>query len=249
MEHRTVDAKYNIITDSFVTPGNVNDSTVYIARLQRQLETFEWPEKLEAVVLDSGYKSAHICKEIVDMKIMGVIAPRKIPAQKGIFSKEDFIYDPEGDVYYCPANQTLTYYTTARTGEKKYQTEGDTCKNCPLLKQCTASKKEVRQISRHVWEECKERVSEYAQSALGKQLYAKRKETIERSFAESKTLYGLRRCRFRGKEGTQEQTLITSIAQNLKRIARHLAKREARHSFPYFCSVQTIFAPITLLHL
>ena len=33
LDHRTVDSKYNIITDTFVTPGNVNDVKPYIERL------------------------------------------------------------------------------------------------------------------------------------------------------------------------------------------------------------------------
>ncbi|MDQ0901075.1 IS1182 family transposase [Paenibacillus sp. V4I7] len=223
LEHRTVDAKFNIITDSFVTPGNVNDSTVYIDRLQRQQETFGWQENIEAVILDSGYKGAYVCKKLEEMSIMGVIAPRKIPARKGIFSKEQFTYDADKDVYRCPANQEMIYYTTERTGEKIYHTEGETCKNCPLFGQCTASE-ERREMGRHVWEVYKEHVTAHTQSEVGRQLYAKRKETIERSFAESKELYGLRRCRFRGRKGVQEQTLMTSVAQNLKRIARYLAR-------------------------
>ncbi len=209
LEHRTVDAKFNIITDSFVTPGNVNDSTVYIDRLQRQQETFGWQENIEAVVLDSGYKGAYICKKLEEMSIMGVIAPRKIPARKGIFSKEQFTFDTDKDVYRCPANQEMVYYTTKRTGEKIYRTEGETCKNCPLFAQCTASE-ERREMGRHVWEVYKEHVTAHSQSEVGRQLYAKRKETIERSFAESKELYGLRRCRLRGRKGVQEQTLMTS---------------------------------------
>src|SRR5690606_9561100 len=55
LDHRTVDHKYNIITDVHVTPGNVNDSTVYIERLKRQIETFGFDATLEALALDSGY--------------------------------------------------------------------------------------------------------------------------------------------------------------------------------------------------
>uniref|UniRef100_A0A1S2L878 Transposase DDE domain-containing protein n=1 Tax=Anaerobacillus isosaccharinicus TaxID=1532552 RepID=A0A1S2L878_9BACI len=54
--------------------------------------------------------------------------------------------------------------------------------------------------------------------------FAKRKETVERSFADSKELHGLRYCRLRGREHVQEQALMTAAAQNIKKIANHLAK-------------------------
>ena len=33
LDHRTVDSKLNIITDTFITPGNVNDVKPYLERL------------------------------------------------------------------------------------------------------------------------------------------------------------------------------------------------------------------------
>ena len=60
----------------------------------------------------------------------------------------------------------------------------------------------------------------------GKEIYAKRKEKIERSFAESKELHGLRYCRMRGNERVSEQCLLTAAVQNMKRIANILWKRD-----------------------
>lgn len=74
--------------------------------------------------------------------------------------------------------------------------------------------------------------------------HAKRKEFIERSFAESKELYGLRCCRLRTRKGVQEQTLMTSVAQNLKRIAKYLAKQERVLSSIIFPCKHIIFATI-----
>jgi hypothetical protein len=36
LDHRTVDSRYNIITDSYVTAGNVHNSVPYLERLNRQ---------------------------------------------------------------------------------------------------------------------------------------------------------------------------------------------------------------------
>ncbi|RAP20877.1 hypothetical protein C2W64_03788 [Brevibacillus laterosporus] len=49
LDHRTVDHKFNIITDVFVTAGNVHDSVPYINRLEHQINKFQFSHSLEAV--------------------------------------------------------------------------------------------------------------------------------------------------------------------------------------------------------
>ncbi|KXZ16995.1 hypothetical protein AXI59_11085 [Bacillus nakamurai] len=71
----------------------------------------------------------------------------------------------------------------------------------------------------------KKRLDKIVLSASGKNLYKKRKEKIERSFAESKPLHGLRYCRLRGKRNVSEQVLLTAACQNMKKIAAYLAKQ------------------------
>ncbi|WP_245684779.1 transposase, partial [Orenia metallireducens] len=57
-------------------------------------------------------------------------------------------------------------------------------------------------------------------------IYKKRKETVERSFADGKNLHGLRYCRMRGKKNVEEQCLLTASVQNMKKIASVLKRRE-----------------------
>lgn len=52
LDHRTVDSNYNIITDTYVTPGNVNDVKPYLERLKYQIEKFNF--RPFAVGLDAG---------------------------------------------------------------------------------------------------------------------------------------------------------------------------------------------------
>jgi hypothetical protein len=72
----------------------------------------------------------------------------------------------------------------------------------------------------------KEKVRKNRLSKFGKKLYKFRKEKVERSFADSKELHGLRYCRLRGLKKASEQTLLTAACQNMKKIATHLARRE-----------------------
>lgn len=75
LDHRTVDSKYNIITDTFVTPGNVNDVKPYIERLKYQIDKWGFPVK--AVGLDAGYNTSAICKQIYDLGIEPAMGKRR----------------------------------------------------------------------------------------------------------------------------------------------------------------------------
>lgn len=222
LDHRTTDMKFNIITDAFVTAGNVHDSVPYLNRLDRQIERFGF--KVEAVALDSGYLTNPICKGLTDRKIFGVIAHRRFHPTTGLFPKWKFTYDKEQDIYICPNQQELIYRTTTRDGYREYKSDSKKCANCPLLSQCTRSKNKVKVVTRHVWEEHKEKVRLNRLSKSGKMLYKFRKEKVERSFADSKELHGLRYCRLRGLKNASEQVLLTAACQNMKKIATHLAK-------------------------
>jgi transposase len=222
LDHRTTDMKYNIITDAFVTAGNIHDSVPYLSRLDRQIERFQF--KVEAVALDSGYLTNPICRGLNERQIFGVIAHRRYSPVKGLFAKWKFTYDKEADEYTCPNGQKLLYKTTTREGYREYKSNPKQCKECPLLPECTRSKNHTKVVTRHVWEENKEKVRLNRLSKSGKALYKFRKEKIERSFADSKELHGLRYCRLRGKQKVSEQVLLTAACQNIKKIAIHLSR-------------------------
>lgn len=221
LEHRTVDSKNNIITDVHVTAGNVNDSVPYIDRLNRQIEKFGF--KVKYVGLDAGYFTALLCKAICDKKIQPVIAYKTGPHEKGKYTKSKFVYIKEWDVYACPNNSFLKYKTTTREGYAEYVSSKHECENCPQRNKCLLGNNTFRTIRRHVWEEYKEINTSFLKTDEGKRIYKRRKETIERSFADSKQLHGLRYCRMRGNAKVTEQCLLTAACQNMKKIAMMLS--------------------------
>jgi hypothetical protein len=223
LDHRTVDFKYNLITDVHVTPGNVHDSVPYLSRLDRQAKRFGF--SVEAVALDSGYLTTAICKGLEDRKIFGVIAHRRFHPTQGLFHKWEFTYDAERNLYICPEKHELPYKRTDRTGYRHYASDPKHCTTCPMLERCTRSRNHRKLVTRHVWEDSKEQVRINRLSKSGKQLYRKRKETIERSFADAKELHGFRYCRLRGLRNVSEQALMTATIQNMKKIANHLDRR------------------------
>jgi len=76
LDHRTVDGRHAIITDTHVTPANVHDSIPYLGRLDRQRERFGF--QVRAVGLDAGYSTAAIAKGLEDRDIYAVIGYRTL---------------------------------------------------------------------------------------------------------------------------------------------------------------------------
>lgn len=217
LDHRTVDATHNIITDSHVTPANVHDSIPYLARLDRQRARFDLDVK--AVGLDAGYASAPIAKGLEDRNILGVTGYRRPNHRKGYLYKRQYEYDAERDVYRCPEGQELPYATTDRNGYRHYKSDPEKCRACPLLASCTSNAKAQKTVTRHVWADARERVDAHRLTDWGKRIYKRRKETVERSFADAKQLFGHRYARYRGLTGVRWQALLAATAQNIKKIA------------------------------
>ena len=221
LDHRTVDGKHAIITDTHATPANVHDSQPYLARLDRQTERFKL--KPIAAGLDAGYFTPTVCQGLERRGVYGVIGYRRPNHKDDYFYKREYQYDPKRDGYVCPMGQFLPYRTTNRVGYREYHSAPSQCQACPMLKKCTRSASHTKVVVRHVWEEAKERVDAHRLTERGKHLYARRKETVERSFADAKELHGHRYARFRGLAKVRAQCLLAAAAQNMKKIARLLA--------------------------
>jgi transposase len=217
LDHRTVDSKYNIITDSYVTPANIHDSRVYLDRLDHQRGKFGF--NVRHVGLDAGYMTAHICKGLLERDIYGVIPYRAKPHRKGYFYIKEFDYDKAKDVYTCPNGLELKYRTTNRGGNREYVSDGAVCIGCEDLCKCTSSRNHQRVITRHVWQDAVDAVYSNRLTEKGKKIYGRRKETVERSFADAKELHGHRYARMRGIGKVFEQCLLSAAVQNMKKIA------------------------------
>jgi transposase len=218
LDHRTVDGQHNIITDSYVTPGNINDSRPYLERLDRQCERFGlWPQ---AVGLDAGYNTVAVCHGLVERGIDGVVGYKRPHSPKGQFKRRQFMYDQEHDLYRCPQGEVLLYSTTGRTGYREYKSKPRICINCPVLAQCTRSRNHQKVMVRHVWEADREQINQNRLTAWGNKVYEHRRETVERSYADAKQLHGHRYARFRGISRVKAQCLMAAACQNMKKIAR-----------------------------
>lgn len=136
-----------------------------------------------------------------------------------------FAFEEEADGYRCPQGQLLAYATTDRNGYRHYRADPATCRTCPLLASCTSNAKAQRTIVRHVWADPKERLDANRLTAWGKAVYRRRKETVERSFADAKQLHGHRYARFRSLVRVRAQCLLAAATHNIKKIALALGPK------------------------
>ena len=223
LDHRTVDGRHAIITDTFATPASIHDSVVYLGRLDRQRQRFDFD--VQAVGLDAGYATAGIAKGLIDRDILGITGYRNpTPPKPGMMRKTRYVYERQADGYRCPNGQLLTYATTDRNGYRHYKSDPAICRTCPLLASCTSNANAVRTITRHVWQDEREEVDQRRLTPWGKAIYKRRKETVERSFADAKQLFGHRYARFRTLVRVRCQCLLAAAAQNIKKIALILTR-------------------------
>ncbi|WP_421617453.1 IS1182 family transposase [Brevibacillus sp. TJ4] len=204
-----------------VTPGNVHDSQVFEDVLNQVRKTFAQPQ---AVAVDSGYKTPYISKTLLDDQIRPVMPYTRPRTKEGFFKKHEYVYDEYFDCYICPNEQILTYETTNKDGYRIYRSNSQVCRSCPFLKQCTESKDYTKRVSRHIWADYLEEVDHLRHTEENKQIYSKRKETIERVFADMKEKHGMRWTTLRGLEKVTMQAMLVFAAMNLKKMATWLWK-------------------------
>jgi transposase len=222
LDHRTVDSKHNIITDVHVTPGNVHDSIPYIKRLDHQINRFGFD--VQAVGLDAGYNTVAVCHGLKQRNIYGVLAYKAPSSDKDHIRKKYFTYDGERDIYICPEGYPLKYQNTGRDGYQQFVSDPEICSKCPRIAECTKDRNHRKLIARHVWEDDKIEIDKNRLTKEGIEIYKRRKETVERSFADAKQLHGYRYARYRGILSVTFQCIMTAICQNIKKIANLLDK-------------------------
>ena len=201
LDHRTTDDKCNIIVDCYVTKGNVHDSGPFIERCEYIKRTFGFDIKRYGV--DSGYLTLDIKKYFIDNNIFGVFGYRRTGTPESRKEKSKYVYIKEED-----------YYMNKETGEALTY-KGKIDKNGYKSYESYDRKTAVR---RHIKEEWNEIFRENRISEEGKELYKRRKEHIERSFADSKQNHGYRYAMYKGVKKNQHYTWLICSAQNMKNI-------------------------------
>ena len=209
--------KHGFVLGTDVSAGNVHDSVMFDELYRNVHKNFS---EIEMIALDSGYRTPWIMKQIFDSGVLPSI-PYKCPmTKKGFFRKYEYVYDEYYDCYICPNDQVLKYGTTNRDGYREYKSDPKICAGCHMREQCTESKNCQKVVTRHVWENYMERAEDIRHTPAGNEVYRRRKETIERVFADAKVKHGLRYTQYRGLEKVRIQALLIFMCMNLKKLAK-----------------------------
>jgi hypothetical protein len=137
----------------------------------------------------------------------------------GTFSREDFTFDKERDVYTCPAGKTLTSTRKVMNDDLLlYRASKLDCDACPLKMRC-CPKEPARKIPRSIYEEARDVARALGKTEAFEQSRHDRKR-VEMLFAHLKRILKLGRLRLRGPRGAQDEFTLAAIAQNLRRLAK-----------------------------
>lgn len=235
LSHQTCDGENGLITDVFVTPGNVSDCSVHSERIQHQIDKYHF--ETEAICADKGYDSSEIHADMLERGIQTYIPKSGFCTTEGRFLPSDYKYDELTDTYCCPAGQTLRFESyRPQSGGKMYRSSTKDCKNCQYAIQChsekTARKVLFRKYNQMAYEiQCEKNNSpEYCAAMKMRQIWC------EGNFSHQKANHNLKRVRTRGLGKAAMHCLLSATAFNLKRMVKLLGQspfqtiRLLRHS-------------------
>lgn len=212
------------ILDYTVHPGNEHDSRTFPALYEKLRKL-----PIKTMVMDAGYKIPAIAKLLLDEGKTPLFPYKRPMTKKGFFRKHEYVYDEYYDCYLCPNQQRLSYSTTNREGYREYKSNGAICESCPYLSQCTQSANHVKLVSRHIWESYMEACEDIRHGLGMKELYGKRKETIERNFGTAKEHHGMRYTQQVGKEKMLMKVGLTFACINMKKLVNLMSYREKEY--------------------
>lgn len=144
--------------------------------------------------------------------------PRSPQTKK--IDRSAFIYNAEGDCYYCPMGIKISYSYTQKGKVEVRHYECGNCIRCPLSTDCLVGNSKYRTISRDQYQELREKALARMQTEEGKKNYGRRMWLVEGSFGLIKAWMGLRQFLCRGLEKVRVEWLWACTAFNLKKLVR-----------------------------
>ena len=200
-----------------VTAGNVHDSIAWNDLYGQITKRFS---QIEYVTMDAGYKTPWIAKKTIDDGRIPVLPyTNHHYSRKTVYRPRDYEYDPKEDTFTCRRGGVLRHTTTDRNGKRVYRSDTRHCRSCPFKHLCGANEKGQLVLQTHIWQEYLDLVEQIRKTETGRELYAKRKETIERVFADAKEKHAMRYTHHRGLARVTNWVKLKYAAMNLKKLA------------------------------
>jgi transposase len=220
-----IDVKVGIIIDveasRAIRQAEVGAERTMIERTEQRFDI-----KPKWLAGDTAYGSGKNLNWLVKDKAIAPHIPviDKSKREDGTFSRADFRFDKERNVYICPANKILTTTgTVINDGETlRYLASTFDCRGCRFKTQC-CPKAAFRIIPRSIYEEARDVARALAKTEAFEQSRRERKR-VEMLFAHLKRILRLGRLRLRGPRGAQFEFMLAATAQNLRRLVKLIAR-------------------------
>jgi hypothetical protein len=218
-----VDHRHKLVLEHEVV-NEVTDQGQLSTMAKKAKETLE-VESLE-VVADRGYYNGEEVKACEQSGITAYVPKPNNSSnlKRGLFTKEDFVYDGGKDCYRCRAGKELSYrFNSVEQGRPVRSYEIFGCNSCELKSKCSINQRGRRRITRWVDEAILEamarRVAEHPEKVeLRKCLAEHPFGTIKRAMNQGYFL-------MRGLTKVGAETSLTILAYNLKRVINILGVR------------------------
>lgn len=210
-----------------VTAGNIHDSVAFDALYEKVIDG-------QYMVMDSAYKTPWITKKVLEDGRIPILPYTRYGGNKNHYKPWEYNYDPVNDTYLCPQGGVLRHTTTDKEGKRTYRSNPKQCVNCPHRQLCGANAKGEKVFQRHIWQEFLDLVEQLRKTERGKEIYALRKETIERVFADAKEKHAMRYTHRRGLQRVTQWVTLKFAAMNLKKLANSLSHFPALYHFLAF---------------
>jgi transposase len=200
-----------------IRQAEVAATKTMIDRVDRRFGLY--PEKL---VADTAYGSAEMLNWLVEERGIEPHIPVFDKSQRSndTFSRNDFTYDYEGDVYFCPGGKMLTTKATLAYDDDTliYRASKYDCGACSLKSRCCPNTP-ARKVPRSIYEGARDMARDIAKTAAYVVSRRQRKK-VEMLFAHLKRILRLDRLRLRGPCGAHDEFLLAATAQNLRKLAK-----------------------------
>ena len=209
-----VDRKHHLIVEQDVTNEGLDNHQLF--SMAQKTKQMLGQDELQ-VVADMGYYNHEELKRCEEAGITTYVSKPLVSKNtaRGLFGKEKFVYEADGDCYRCPAKERLDFRFETQEGDKKfryYWTQA--CPGCALKAQCTTDPR-FHRIKRWEHEAVLERIEQRVKANTV--ILKLRQQLVEHPFGTIKFWNDQRHFLMRGLEKVKAEFSLSTLAYDIKR--------------------------------
>ena len=223
-----VDSKNQIIVGQYLSQNANDKQEVEPGLLQILWNTERYPDSMS---YDNGYFSGFNLEALTKFGVNAYIAVGRegkeeitdSELENGFYSKFNFIFSEDENLFICPEGQKLGLKSCDKEGKRTYSGNKEVCFNCPNRSRCCKSKKgQPRTITIDQYEPLRNEMRVKMKELSAKEIYKKRKIVVEPVFGQMKN-QGFRRFHLRGFDKAGGEFALVCSAHNLKKVVKCLS--------------------------